>query len=184
MFLLFALDRLLLETTERSAHRFQRWTGKNNFWWMRQLLVIQALCLLAVAVEPLYLSTLPWASRITLSLLLLVMVMFLGVTGRLNLASQLDHMEGEAYKRLQQGLANPEKIHPAYFVFRLVTLFVFMPIVLLMGVSYHINIIVGLATVALAYLSACDPLPPCAGKIKEWWLSLRAAPKLQESTTN
>jgi hypothetical protein len=38
-------------------------------------------------------------------------------------------------------------------------------------------------TTAVLYLLACDPLPPCAGKVTEWWRGL-AASRSAASETN
>jgi len=82
--------------------------------------------------------------------------------------------ETDAYRRVAKGFRNPRRVRDALlrisfltlsFVLCYPTLFVYinlhLPVVLL---SYSLIVL----TTVVLYLLACDPLPPCAGKVREW----------------
>jgi hypothetical protein len=71
--------------------------------------------------------------------------------------------EERAFNRLSVGLANPLKRRYLFRYFVLVMCWADLYL---------------LAMFLYTFLETCDPLPPCQGKVKEWWakLSLKLVP--------
>jgi hypothetical protein len=87
----------------------------------------------------------------------------------------IEASEGHAYHRVAKGLRNPRRLRdaPLRIAFLTLSLVLFYPFVMVyLNLRQHIAVpslgypLVVLTTVAL-YLLACDPLPPCAGTLKE-----------------
>jgi hypothetical protein len=94
----------------------------------------------------------------------------------------IEAYETDAYRRVAKGLRNPRRVRDALLRISFLTLslvlwfpvvFVYInlrfPLVLL-GYS-----LIVLTTVVL-YLLACDPLPPCPGRVTEWLRGAAASP--------
>jgi hypothetical protein len=94
--------------------------------------------------------------------------------------------ENSAYRRVSRGLRNPRRLRdaPLRIAFLTFSLMLFFPVLFLyeypqvltilnLGVSSFI-VAHGLTvlTTVMLYLLACDPLPPCQGKVREWLRSL------------
>jgi hypothetical protein len=81
-----------------------------------------------------------------------------------------------AYDRLRDKLSNPEKISASAMFFRVLSVFYLF---LLFGgfVGTYDKAFIVLGSISL-FLSACDPLPPCKGKVKEWLKSFVRKPAL------
>ena len=86
----------------------------------------------------------------------------------------IEAYENDAYRRVAKGLRNPRRIRDALLRISFLTLsfVLFYPILFV-----YINLRVPMAlltyslivlTTIVLYLLACDPLPPCAGKLTEW----------------
>jgi hypothetical protein len=86
----------------------------------------------------------------------------------------IEAYENNAYRRVAKGLRNPRRIREAGLRIPFLTLSILMlgPI-LLVYTKLHVSMallsysLIVLTTVVL-YLLACDPLPPCPGKVREW----------------
>jgi len=173
------IDSVLLNLTEWFCHRFQRLTGRTNVWLAFQLTNLSIILYFVWA--GMYFSRAQGVWRILLAV-------FCG--GLLYLLTQtifkvpVDAHESSAYRRVAKGFRNPRRIRDAL----LRTAFLTLSIVLLYPVVFvYLNLrlnmlllgysLIVLTTVVL-YLLACDPMPPCAGRVTEWmrgWVPARLA---------
>jgi hypothetical protein len=163
------IDLALLNLIEALCRKFQRLTGRTNVWLAVQLTN------LSVIVYFVWASLYVWASGVAIQIGLGVFC-----SGLLYLLTQtifkvpIEAYENNAYRRVAQGLRNPRRIRDA--LLRL--LFLTLSIVLLLPIAFvYVNLrlhVVLLSyslivlTTAVLYLLACDPLPPCAGRLTEW----------------
>jgi hypothetical protein len=88
--------------------------------------------------------------------------------------TSVNSAEAEAYRRVAKGLRNPRRVRDVQLRIAFLTLSIMLsyPLVLAyvtfhMGVALLTEALVILTTVLL-YVIACDPLPPCPGKVTEW----------------
>jgi hypothetical protein len=163
------IDSVLLNISESFCRRFQVLTGRTNLWLAGQLTN------LSIVVYFVWLGLHFWRGGIVERL---VVGMF--CTALLYLLSQtlfkvpIETYETSAYRRVAQGMRNPRRIRDAVLRISFLTLCFMLsyPAVLAYVVlRLHIVVLtyalVALTTVVL-YLLACDPLPPCPAKWKEW----------------
>jgi hypothetical protein len=105
----------------------------------------------------------------------------------------LEAYENEAYRRVSKGFRNPRRIRDAQLRISFLTLSLALgyPVVLVY-VNLHLTVVllsyalIVLTTVVL-YLLACDPLPPCAGTVREWlrgWVRTRTPVPSPESQSS
>jgi hypothetical protein len=163
------LDAALLNLVEALCRRFQVLTGRTNVWLAVQLTN------LSVVVYFVWAGWYFWHSKAATRVFL---ALFCG--GLLYLLTQtifkdpIEISENNAYRRAAKGLRNPRRLRDALLRISFLTLclllgypvaFVYVnlrvPIVLL---TYSLVVL----TTVVLYLLACDPLPPCAGKVTEW----------------
>lgn len=90
----------------------------------------------------------------------------------------IEAYENAAYRRVAKGLRNPRRVRDALLRISFLTLSVvlFSPVVFVY-INLHVHIVVLsysliLLTTVVLYLLACDPLPPCAGKVRDWLRAL------------
>jgi hypothetical protein len=86
----------------------------------------------------------------------------------------IEASENSAYRRVAKGLRNPRRVRDALLRISFLTLSIMMSapsLLLYLNFRVHIALLsyslIVLTTVVL-YLIACDPRPPCAGRVKEW----------------
>jgi hypothetical protein len=174
------VDSILLNLTERFCRGFQRLTGHSNVWLAAQLTN------LSIVVYFVWAGVYSFNSDIVLRL---SVVLFCG--GVLYTLCQtvfkepIEAYENEAYRRVAQGLRNPRRVRDAVLRTSFLTLAIVLayPSVLVyrmlhLSVAFLSYLLILLTTVVL-YVLACDPQPPCAGKIAEWLrggATLRAIP--------
>jgi hypothetical protein len=86
--------------------------------------------------------------------------------------------ENSAYLRVANGLRNPRRVRDAFLRIVFLTMaVVLLPPTLFVYVNLRLAVflltysLIVLTTVVL-YLLACDPLPPCTGKVTEWWRAM------------
>jgi hypothetical protein len=163
------IDSAILNVTEWLCRRFQLLTGRTNVWLAFQLTN------LSIVVYFVWAGLYFWMSDRTLRMLLVLFC-----SGLLYLLTQtifkesIDAYEASAYQRVAKGYRNPRRVRDASLRIPFLTLsvllfypivFVYLtlrlPIVLL---SYSLIVL----TTVVLYLLACDPLPPCAGKVRVW----------------
>jgi hypothetical protein len=171
------LDAWLLDGYERAGHWFQRWTGRTCFWLYGRASLGVAGCWFFIISSLLGGPSIPWLG--------LGLRSHQGANGFwcffafLTIAAftwdgvfRWKALEVRAFARLQRGLANPEKMGYLYRIFMVwwcgsCTLFdLLIP-------PRQINLVL-LFLVSASYWRACDPLPPCAGKIFELWQAMFA----------
>jgi hypothetical protein len=171
------IDSALLDVTEWLCRRFQMLTGRTNVWLAFQLTNLSIVVFFV------------WAGMqfvMAGGVVRTALAVFCG--GLIYLLTQtifrvpVDAYENSAYRRVAKGLRNPRRVRDALLRLPFLTLSVVLlyPVVFFYsnpGVLAVLNLrlpifvvtygLTVLTTVVL-YLLACDPLPPCAGKVREW----------------
>jgi hypothetical protein len=164
------IDTALLNLTEWFCHKFQVLTGRTNVWLALHLTNLSIIVYFVWA-GAVYLWVPDATVRVGLAL-------FCG--GLLYVLTQtvfqvpIEAYEKAAYQRVAKGFRNPRRVRDALLRISFLTLalVLFYPL----GFAYfalHLSLalltysLIALTTIVL-YLLACDPLPPCAGKVTEW----------------
>ena len=163
------IDTAILDLTEWLCRKFQLLTGRTNVWLAIQLTNLSIIVYFVWAGMYFWRSDIP--ARIGLGL-------FCG--GLLYVLSQtlfkvpIEAYEQSAYNRVAKGLRNPRRIRDALLriSFLTLSLVLFYPVLFVyMNLRLHIALLgytLIVLTTILLYVLACDPLPPCAGKLREW----------------
>jgi hypothetical protein len=162
------VDSAILDLTERICRRFQAWTGRTNLWLAFQLTNL-SIVVYFIWVAGLYLLSGNVAVRVFVAL-------FCGgvffVLTRTIFKTSIEVSETQTYKRLAQGLRNPRRIRDAQLRIAFLTLSVVLSYPLWLAyITLQVRFalltegLIILTTVVL-YLLACDPLPPCATKVR------------------
>jgi hypothetical protein len=167
------VDAGILHVIEYLCHRVQRLTGRTNVWLAVQLTNITVVVYFAWAV--LFFAGVDRVLQIAVGLFCAGVLYVLTQTV---FKVPIEESEANAYRRVMNGYRNPRRIRDAVMRISFLTLSVLLAYPMLFAYfTFHIRIallsytLVLLMTLLL-YLLACDPLPPCAGKAREW---LRAA---------
>jgi hypothetical protein len=163
------IDSAILNFVEWLCRKFQLLTGRTNVWLAVQLTNLSIIVYFVWAGVYFWISDV--ASRIVIGL-------FCG--GLLYVLTQtifrvpIEAYEISAYRRVAKGFRNPRRVRDALLriLFLTLSLVLFGPVLFLyVNLRVHIVLLsyalVVLTTVVL-YVLACDPLPPCAGKVTEW----------------
>jgi hypothetical protein len=178
------VDSAVLNLIEGMCRRFQAWTGRTNVWLAFQLTN------LSVVVYFIWVAGLYWLSG---DLALRVFVTFFcgGVFFMLTrtvFRTSIEVAESEAYRRVAKGLRNPRRIRDAQLRIAFLTLSIVLSyplwlayVTLRLRSVQLIELLIILTTLIL-YVLACDPLPPCAGKVKEWLSGMAPAENANEPT--
>jgi hypothetical protein len=176
---MIVVDAWLLDLTERCCRRFQMLTGRTNIWLAVQLTNVSIIVYFVSAGVTFWVSGL--ASRLLIGVFCTVLLYALM---RTVLKVPIETYESSVYHRVAKGLRNPRRVRDVFLRISFLTLMVvlYYPIAF---VYMHLRIrfflliylLIALTTVVL-YLLACDPLPPCAGTVREWFrrFVLRPAP--------
>jgi hypothetical protein len=194
------VDTAILDVVEELCRRFQRITGRTNVWLAGQLTN------LSIVIYFVWAWIYPWGTDlwVRISVALFCISVLYALTQTVFKVS-IETSESAAYQRVAKGLRNPRRVRDAVLRISFLTLSVIMwspllvvdllrrtggvrlsyLLVVLTRVSY---LLVVLMTVVL-YLLACDPLPPCTGKVREWLRGLvpariAPAPESQQSTVD
>jgi hypothetical protein len=177
------VDSVLLDLVEWACRRFQILTGRTNVWLAFQLTNLSIIVYFVSAA--LFFWSIDLGLRIALGLF---------CTGLMYVLTQtifrvpVESYENNAYRRVAKGLRNPRRIRDALLrvSFLTLSLLLLYPIVVVYR-ALHVQValltysLIVLTTVVL-YLLACDPLPPCTGKVWGWLKgSLPARAKPAES---
>jgi len=171
------VDSALLDLTEWLCRRFQVLTGRTNVWLAFQLTNFSIVMFFV------------WAGmhfRIGGRGFRFALAAFCGsllyLLTRTLFKVPVESYENDAYRRVSRGFRNPRRVRDALLriAFLTFSLMLFFPVLFLyqypqvlailnLGVSSFIiaHGLTVLTTVTL-YLVACDPLPPCRGKVSEW----------------
>jgi hypothetical protein len=179
------IDSVVLNVIERSCRGFQRLTGKTNVWLAVQLTNLSIIVYFVWA--GLYSLNIDVELRVVAALFCVALLYVLTQT---LFKTPIETYEVAAYQRVARGLRNPRRIRDALLRTSFLTLCLVLAYpVLFVYLNLHLHLVlltyllIVLTTVVL-YLLACDPLPPCTGKVREWIrgvTSVRAA--LPDSNT-
>jgi hypothetical protein len=163
------IDSIILNLAEWACRKFQRLTGRTNVWLALQLTN------LSIIVYFVWAGMYSWSSDVVPRT---VVALFCG--GLLYALTQtifkvpIEAYEVDAYRRVAKGFRNPRRVRDALlrisfltlsFALWYPTLFVYVNLRLhVVLLSYSLIVL----TTVVLYLLACDPLPPCTGKVREW----------------
>jgi hypothetical protein len=180
------IDSVVLNLTERACRLIQRLTGRTNVWLAVQLTNLSIIVYFV------------WAGLYSLNvdvILRTVAALFCGalvyVLTQTIFRTPIETYELAAYQRVARGLRNPRRIRDALLRTSFLTLCLVLayPVLFVYGnmsalpvrlkpdtanlvvLSYLLIVL----TTLVLYLLACDPLPPCAGKVREWMRGLSAS---------
>src|SRR5262245_49471424 len=163
------IDSAMLNVTEWCCRQFQLLTGRTNVWLAFQLTN------LSIIVYFVWAGAYFWRSDPTLQIFMFVFCSsLLYVLTQTIFREPIEAYESSAYQRVAKGLRNPRRVRDALLRIPFLTLSVILlyPTYLVyLKLRVHIALLsyslIVLTTIVL-YLLACDPLPPCAGKVSEW----------------
>ncbi len=163
------LDLAILDRTEWLCRKFQVLTGRTNVWLGLQLTNLSIVMYFVWAGAYFWNSDL--VPRIAGGLFCGALLYVLTQTV---LKVPIETYENNAYHRVAKGLRNPRRLRDALLRTSFLTLSILLlgpvvfvssnvraPLVLL---TYSLIVLI---TVVL-YVLACDPLPPCTAKLREW----------------
>jgi hypothetical protein len=163
------IDSALLNLTERCCRWFQRLTGRTNVWLAVQLTNLSIIVYFVWAAAFFQIAT-PW---MRLAIGLFCAALFYGLTQTI-FKVPIEMTERNAFNRVAKGLRNPRRVRDVLLRVSFLTLSLFMltpSLVLYLyfrlqiaALSYSLIVL----TTVVLYLLACDPLPPCPGKVWEW----------------
>jgi hypothetical protein len=171
------VDSAVLDLTERICRRFQAWTGRTNVWLAFQLTNL-SIVVYFVWAAGLYLVSGDLMLRIFVALV--CGGVFFGLTRTVFKAS-IETSESFAYRRVAKGVRNPRRIRDAQLRIAFLTLSIVLSYPLWFAyITLHLRFVVLtealiILTTIILYVLACDPLPPCAGKVKVWLRGLAPA---------
>jgi len=173
------IDSVVLNLIERSCRRFQRLTGRTNVWLALQLTNLSIIVYFVWA--GLYAFNIDIELRVVAAIFCIALVYVLTQT---IFKTPIETYETAAFQRVARGLRNPRRIRDAL----LRTSFLTLCLVLAYPVLFVyqnlrtlqvplkpdttnlvlLSYLLILLTTIVLYLLACDPLPPCVGKVREW----------------
>lgn len=163
------IDAAILNVTEWFCHRVQRLTGRTNVWLAAQLTN------LSVIVYFVWAALYFWSTDLLLRTAVGVFStgVFYALTQTI-FKAPIEESENNAFRRVAKGYRNPRRIRDALLRISFLTLSIVLAYPILFAyINFGIRIgllsyfLVVLMTVVL-YLLACDPLPPCPGRVREW----------------
>ncbi len=163
------IDSFVLNVFERLCRRFQLLTGKTNVWLAIQLTNLSIIVYFTWTVVYFWSSEV--SERVAIGLFCGGLLYLLTQT---ILREPIEAYENYAYNRVKNGLGNPRRVRDALLriSFLTLSLVLWYPIALvyidLKVPALLLTYCLILLTTAVLYLLACDPLPPCPGKVREW----------------
>ena len=168
-----SIDSAILDMTEWACRKFQVLTGRTNVWLAVQLTNLSIVVYFIWAAA--YFSLTGFAARVFIVLFCAVVLYALTQTV---FKVPVELSEKAAYLRVQKGLRNPRRLRdaPLRIAFLTLSLFLCYP---MLFIYFNLRIAMALLSYSLVvlttvvlYVLACDPLPPCAGKVREWLSSM------------
>jgi hypothetical protein len=171
------LDAGVLNAVEWLCHRFQRLTGRTNVWLAAQVTNLTIVVYFVWAA--LYFWNTEFSVRISVGLFCGVLLYVLPQTV---FKVSIEEYELNAYRRVAKGFRNPRRVRDvllrtSFLTLSIVLLYPVLFVYLYPGLSAYVKLQIGVVllsyllivlTTVLLYLLACDPLPPCVGRVKEW----------------
>src|ERR1700704_6603419 len=172
------IDSAVLDFTERMCRQFQAWTGRTNVWLAFQLTNLSIVIYFIWAASLYYVSG-DFVQRIFVALF--CSGVFFVLTRTIFKVS-IEASEAAAYQRVAKGLRNPRRIRDTQLRIAFLTLSAVLSYPLWFAyINLHLRfvllteLLIILTTVVL-YVLACDPLPPCTGKVRDWLRRMAPAP--------
>jgi len=170
------IDSVILSLTERCCQRFQLLTGRTNVWLAVQLTN------LSVIVYFVWATLYFWNAGLALRLLVgLFCGCLLYALSQTVFKEPVEAYENAAYRRVAKGFRNPRRVRDAILRTSFLTLSIVLsyPIVYaftalgvrIVALTYSLIVL----TTVVLYVLACDPLPPCLGKVTEWLRGLASS---------
>ena len=163
------VDAALLNLTEWVCRRFQILTGRTNVWLAVQLTN------LSIAMYFLWACFYFWVAEVSVRIFVaLFCAGLLYVLTQTIFKEPIEAYETSAYRRVANGYRNPRRIRDVLLRISFLTLSLLLsyPIAFIYATLHLTFFVLTYALIVLTtmvlYLLACDPLPPCTGKIKEW----------------
>jgi len=172
---MITIDAAILNVTEWLCRKFQRLTGRTSVWLAFQLTNLSIIVYFVWAAMSVWVT--PHA--VVRAWITLFCGALFWVLTQTILRVPIELHESGAYRRVAKGFRNPRRIRDQLLRIPFLTLSVIllypviflylemrMPIVLL---AYSLVVL----TTSVLYLLACDPLPPCPGRVRAWLQALR-----------
>jgi hypothetical protein len=185
------LDAGILNAVEWFCHKVQRLTGRTNVWLAAQVTNLTIVMYFVWAV--MYFWNTEFSVRISVGLFCGALLYVLPQTV---FKVSIEEHENNAYRRVAKGVRNPRRLRDvllriSFLTLSIVLLYPVLFVYLYPGLSARVKLQIGVVllsyllivlTTVLLYLLACDPLPPCAGRVKEWLQKLvPARPAVSET---
>jgi hypothetical protein len=165
------IDAALLDLTEWLCRRFQLLTGRTNVWLAFQLTNLSIVVFFV------------WAGMqfvMARGLVRAGIAVFCG--GLLYLLTRtifkvpVEEYENSAYRRVAKGLRNPRRVRDVllrvpFLMMSIVLVLFYPPLFLYLNLPLSLFVVgygLTVLTTVVLYLLACDPLPPCQGRVWEW----------------
>jgi hypothetical protein len=175
------VDVALLNLAEYCSHRFQLLTGRTNVWLALQLTNLNIVFYFVWALAYF------WDRGLVLRIIIgLFCAGLLYIMTQTIFKVSIEAYEQSAYQRVAKGYRNPRRIRdqPLRISFLTLTIVLGYPLYLAYAVlnkriALLMYLLIVLTTIVL-YLLACDPLPPCTGKVTEWLRGLAGRRVAQE----
>ncbi len=170
------IDSAVLNLIERACRGFQRLTGRTNVWLAIQLTNLSIIIYFVWAGL--------WSLIVDVQLRVVAAMFCVVLTSALTqtvFKTPIETYEMAAYQRVARGLRNPRRLRDAPLRTSFLTLCLFLAgPVLFVYVKLRIHLVLLtyvliLLTTIVLYLLACDPLPPCVGRVREWWRGLSSS---------
>jgi hypothetical protein len=161
------IDSAILNLIERACRRFQRLTGRTNVWLAVQLTNLSIILYFVWA------GVVFWEDVSTRILVGVFCAGLLYVLMQTVLKESIEAYENSAYGRVAKGLRNPRRVRDTMLRISFLMLAVVLAYAgVIVYMSLHLQIFLLtlpliVLTTAVLYLLACDPLPPCAGTLRE-----------------
>jgi hypothetical protein len=178
-----AIDTALLDMTEWLCRRFQIWTGRTNVWLAAQL--TNACIILYFLWVAAYFQSFGGPVRIAIGVFCAGLLYVLTQTV---FKESIELSEKFAYRRVANGFRNPRRVRDALLRISFLNFAILWPF-LMAAINVRVQVpllnlgypLIVLTTVVL-YVLACDPLPPCPGRVKEFLRGFAfSRPRAQES---
>ena len=178
------IDSVVLNLIERACRRFQRLTGRTNVWLAVQLTNLSIIVYFVWAAEAF------WTADAELRMVVGVFcVVLMYVLMQTLFKESIEAYENSAYRRVAKGVRNPRRLRDALLRVSFLTLAVLFAYPAIFGyLRLHLQVLLLtylliVLTTAVLYLLACDPLPPCAGKVREMRAALAARLRPERENT-
>jgi len=176
------IDTAILDLTERVCQRFQVLTGQTNVWIAVQLTNL-SIIVYFVAAAIYFQAVRLLSARIAVALFCGGVMYVLTQTV---FKESIKSAESYAYARVAKGFRNPRRLRDAPLRISFLTMSALMPYPLVftyLATRTYIALYIALVsyslialTTVLLYVIACDPLPPCVGKVHVWLRGTAAQP--------